>query len=100
MVYTCGYRSPLGDILMAADENGLIGLWFEGQKYFADTLPDEHVSQETPVLTKAKGGWIYISPVMSLTLRHRFIPPAHHSDRRCGRFYQRSPMDRQLHMEK
>lgn len=54
MVYTCGYRSPLGDILLAADENGLTGLWFEGQKYFADTLPDEQVSQETPVLTKVK----------------------------------------------
>ena len=91
MVYTCGYRSPLGDILMAADENGLTGLWFEGQKYFADTLPDEHVSQETPVLTKAKK-WldIYFSG----------DEPAHHSDRRCGRFYQRSPMDRRLPMEK
>ena len=56
--------------------------------------------RKRPSSRKQKSGWIYISPVMSLTLRHRFIPPAHHSDRRCGRFYQRSPMDRQLHMEK
>ena len=34
MVYTCTYPSPLGNILLAADEVGLTGLWFEGQKYF------------------------------------------------------------------
>jgi len=54
MVYTCTYRSKLGDILLAADEVGLMGLWFEGQKYFANTLPRECISQETPVLTQAK----------------------------------------------
>ena len=31
MIYTCTYVSPLGDILLAADEIGLVGLWFEGQ---------------------------------------------------------------------
>ena len=54
MVYTCTYKSELGDILLAADEIGLTGLWFEGQKYVANTLPKEHISQETPVLTQAK----------------------------------------------
>lgn len=27
---------------------------FEGQKYFANTLPDEHIPQETEILIKAK----------------------------------------------
>ena len=54
MVYTCTYRSKLGDILLAADEVGLMGLWFKGQKYFANTLPRECISQETPVITQAK----------------------------------------------
>ena len=45
MIYTCTYASSLGDILLAADEIGLIGLWFEGQKYFANTLPKEYISQ-------------------------------------------------------
>ena len=54
MVYTCKYSSPLGDILLAADEVGLTGLWFEGQKYFANTLPDEQISQETHILAEAK----------------------------------------------
>ena len=39
-------------MLLATDEIGLIGLWFEGQKYFANTLPDEHIPQETEILTE------------------------------------------------
>ena len=54
MIYTYKYKSPLGHILLAADEVGLTGLWFEGQKYFAKTLPKETISQETPVLIQAK----------------------------------------------
>lgn len=54
MVYTCEYKSLLGDILLAADEIGLRGLWFEGQKYFANTLPAGHLSQETSILAEAK----------------------------------------------
>lgn len=54
MIYTCTYLSPLGDVLLAADEIGLTGLWFEGQKYFANTLPDERISQEMPILKETK----------------------------------------------
>ena len=32
------YNSPLGGILLAADDTGLTGLWFDGAKYFADKL--------------------------------------------------------------
>lgn len=48
------YVSPLGNILLAADEIGLVGLWFEGQKYFAFYLDREHEEKEVPVLTLAK----------------------------------------------
>ena len=73
MVYTCKYSSPLGDILLAADEVGLTGLWFEGQKYFANTLPDEQISQETHILAEAKK-WldIYFSGE-----EPKFTPPLH-----------------------
>ena len=33
MIYRTYYLSPLGRILLAADDIGLIGVWFEGQKY-------------------------------------------------------------------
>lgn len=39
MVSICHYESPLGGVLLAADEIGLTGLWFDGQKYFARGLP-------------------------------------------------------------
>lgn len=39
---------------MAADETGLTGLWFVGQKYFALHLDKEHEEKELPVFTKAK----------------------------------------------
>ena len=52
--YTSVYSSELGDILLAADEIGLTGLWFFGQSYFADTLPTEQIAQETPILTQAR----------------------------------------------
>lgn len=36
--YTAHYSSPLGDITMASDGKALVGLWLEGQKYFANKL--------------------------------------------------------------
>ncbi len=54
MQYTSKYKSPLGDILLAADEIGLTGLWFEGQKHFALYLDKDHVEKELPIFKKAK----------------------------------------------
>ena len=45
MVSICKYRSPLGDLLLATDEEGLTGLWFVGQKHYANGLPDENIWQ-------------------------------------------------------
>ena len=38
------YESPLGGITLASDGEALTGLWFDGQKYYADSL--EGVSEE------------------------------------------------------
>ena len=54
MTFTQHYSSPLGGILLAADESGLTGLWFDGEKYFADSLPAAHTVRETPVLAEAR----------------------------------------------
>ena len=54
MQYISHYHSPLGAILLAADQIGLTGLWFEGQKYFALYLDKEHEEKEVPVLKQAK----------------------------------------------
>ena len=54
MKYITKYLSPCGDILLAADQSGLTGLWFEGQKYFVAGLEAEHEEKEIPVLKQAK----------------------------------------------
>lgn len=73
MIFTGYYASPLGNILLAADETGLTGLWFEGQKYFAQGLQEERREAETPILAEAKR-WldIYFSGE-----KPDFLPPLH-----------------------
>ena len=41
MIYISHYPSPLGDILLASLNNELIGLWFEGQKYYLASINEE-----------------------------------------------------------
>ena len=36
------YSSPTGSITMASNGTALIGLWFDGQKYFAQTLSESY----------------------------------------------------------
>ena len=52
MLFLTHYASPWGPILLAADETGLTGLWFEGQKYFPSFLGVDYQEKETPVLTE------------------------------------------------
>lgn len=54
MQYITHYLSPLGDLLLAADEIGLIGVWFAGQKYYASSLEKEYVEIEIPLFNQVK----------------------------------------------
>ena len=54
MHYTNRYHSPLGTILLAADDTGLTGLWFEGQKYFAQGLDKETEEKEFSIFQTAR----------------------------------------------
>ncbi|MBO4793356.1 MAG: methylated-DNA--[protein]-cysteine S-methyltransferase [Deltaproteobacteria bacterium] len=53
MDYTHHYSSPLGGITLASDGEALVGLWFDGQKYFADALDPEHEETFLPVFAQA-----------------------------------------------
>lgn len=44
--------SPLGNLLLTADELGLTGLWFEGSKYAPDG--QKCIVRETPILADTK----------------------------------------------
>lgn len=54
MQYTSQYQSPLGDMLIAANDIGVTGLWFVGQKYFAYSLDKESEEKETTILQDTK----------------------------------------------
>lgn len=43
------YHSPLGPIMMASDGEALSGLWFVGQKYFADGIEGEYTEKSLPI---------------------------------------------------
>ncbi len=73
MTYIQHYDAPLGRILLAADEVGLTGLWFDGAKYFADGLPDEHTERETPILSEARH-WL---DLYFAGQEPGFLPPLH-----------------------
>ena len=73
MTFLTHYDSPLGGVLLAADESGLTGLWFEGQKYFADNLPEERAERETETLALAKR-WL---DIYFAGKEPDFMPPLH-----------------------
>lgn len=73
MQYTGRYRSPLGNILLAADDTGLTGLWFEGQKDFARSLSGAHEAREIPLFGDVKR-WL---DVYFSGQEPDFMPPLH-----------------------
>ncbi|MDE7328029.1 MAG: methylated-DNA--[protein]-cysteine S-methyltransferase [Lachnospiraceae bacterium] len=71
--YINHYQSPVGGILLAADETGLTGLWFDGAKYYAAGLDTVQGEKDTPILERTKE-WlaIYFSG-----REPDFLPPVH-----------------------
>ena len=57
MQYIGRYTSPLGEILLACDETGLTGAWFEGQKHVGSGLGPEWTENSFPRLAEA-GRWL------------------------------------------
>lgn len=49
MDYIHHYQSPLGGITLASDGKVLTGLWFDKQKYFADTLDKDFQEKDLPI---------------------------------------------------
>lgn len=73
MHFTTHYYSPLGDILLAADDTGLTGLWFDGAKYYANGLDPKHQEADTPILAQTKE-WL---TVYFSGKEPSFCPPLH-----------------------
>ena len=73
MEYAAAYSSPLGEILLAADEVGLTGLWFAGAKYAPQDLAWENGAGENDPLIQAKR-WL---DVYFSGREPDFTPPLH-----------------------
>ncbi|MCQ2372592.1 MAG: methylated-DNA--[protein]-cysteine S-methyltransferase [Phascolarctobacterium sp.] len=74
MQYTTHYTSPLGELILACDDIGLVGLWFAGQKYEAAGLKDAH-TQEHLILEQTKN-WL---DIYFTGKEPDFFPPLHAS---------------------
>lgn len=72
MDYTAHYPSPLGNLLMASDGNALVGLWFDGQQHFAETLDAETIVRPDLQLFARVQQWLdlYFGGIMP-----DFVPP-------------------------
>ncbi|XKM12527.1 methylated-DNA--[protein]-cysteine S-methyltransferase [Orbaceae bacterium ac157xtp] len=54
-LYSTYYASPMGKITLCSNQNALLGLWIEGQKYFGDTVKGKmQENANLPILTQSK----------------------------------------------
>ncbi|MCM1294497.1 MAG: methylated-DNA--[protein]-cysteine S-methyltransferase [Muribaculaceae bacterium] len=74
MHYTSLYQSSVGELLLAADDVGVVGVWFQGAKYFAQCLDKENNTPcETPIIKELKR-WLDIYFAGD---KPDFVPPIH-----------------------
>lgn len=59
MEYIHHYMSLLGGITLASDGKALTGLWFDGQKYFGDTLSKNHKQKNLRIFEQTEN-WLDI----------------------------------------
>ena len=58
MLYYTEYPSPVGRLTLAGDEDALMGLWIQGQKYFLASLPEAPVRRDDLPLFRRARGWL------------------------------------------
>ena len=59
MYYIDHYDSPFGGITLASDGETLNGLWFDGQKYFGDTLPSRGAQTDGTAGKRRRGRAVF-----------------------------------------
>ena len=58
MYYKTNYKSALGNILLCSSEESLVGLWFEGQKYFKSSIKEEMIEKDDLEIFKRTKNWL------------------------------------------
>ncbi len=54
MTYIYHYHSPFGGVTVSSSDEKITGLWFDGQKYFGNTLPKDYKEKNLPVFEETK----------------------------------------------
>ena len=57
-MYTTWYQSLIGRVLLASDGDGLIGVWFENQKYFLGKTDEPIVVNDKLEIFKSTKAWL------------------------------------------
>lgn len=58
MFYKTSYSSPVGDIIIASNGENIIGLWIEGQKYFAIDIIEKMITNDNLEVFKQTKNWL------------------------------------------
>ncbi len=58
MFYSSRYMTPIGGVLLTSDGDRLVGLWNEGQKYFAAAMPEEMKEEADLPVFRATRNWL------------------------------------------
>ena len=54
VLYKMYYNSPLGRLLLVSNDESLIGLWIEGQKFYLNGITEDLIQKDTEILQKTK----------------------------------------------
>lgn len=58
MCYYYIYRSPVGELAIASNEENIIGLWLEGQRYYMDVLQGKDYQEKETAVIKLAEEWL------------------------------------------
>ncbi len=58
MYYSAKYQFPIGALTLVCDENNLVGIWMDGQKYHGDTLLENVAEKADSPILKAAKNWL------------------------------------------
>lgn len=58
MNYKTEYNSSIGKLMIASDGEKIVGLWMEGQKYFANAIKNEVIIEEDLSVFKKAKEWL------------------------------------------
>ena len=90
------YNSPVGKLFLVSDEENLIGLWIEGQKYFCDNVKDEIIECPNLKILNETKAWLdrYFNNKKPSPNELKLKPTGSELDKLFGKYYARFLMEK------